>query len=152
MEYENSHLALSSLNLLWKSAKTCNCCQSRLWGTTLGRFGWGRLGFCSQAVIHSDKAQRWKGKAEGNRSNAVLTNEESWLGICECSSHTGSHIRMHTHFGIAERKSWQHVANVLERSAGCVYAFCCIVRVRVFVCWSGSGAVNVGTRSSGLRQ
>lgn len=77
MGYENSHLALSSPDLLWKPAKTGNCCQTRLWGSTYRRFGPGGRELCSQAVIQSDKAQRWNGRAEGNRSNGVLTNEES---------------------------------------------------------------------------
>lgn len=70
-----SHPASGSLNLFLKSGTTGNCCQGRRLGTTIGRFGRSRRGLCSQAVIQRDKAERWKGKAEGNRSNGVLTNE-----------------------------------------------------------------------------
>lgn len=79
MRHENSHLALRPPCLLWQPCeeKTGNCCQRRLWGSTYRRFGRGGRELCSQAVIQSDKAQRWNGRAEGNRSNGVLTNEES---------------------------------------------------------------------------
>ncbi len=114
--------ALSSLNVLWKSEETWNCCQARLRETKLERFGRGGQGLCSQAVIQSDRAQRWKGKDEGNRSNGVLTNEKSWLGICECSSHTDTHKRMHTHFGIARSKGWH--TEVKCRLCVCLFLFC----------------------------
>lgn len=145
--------ALSSLNLLWRFEETWNCRQARLWETTLERFGWGRLGLCSQAVIQSDRAQRWKGKGEGNRSNRGLTNEKSWLGIYECSSHTGE-TQTHAHtLWCREEKRLAH-CNVLQstgekwRLCICLFLFCpCLC-----VLYSGSGAVNVGTRSSGPRQ
>lgn len=143
--------ALSSLNLLWSFEKTWNCCQARLRETKLERFGWGRLRLCSQAVIQSDRAQRWKGKDEGNRSNRGLTNEKSWLGIYECSSHKDTQMHAHT-LWYSKEKCLAH-CNILPKHWREVQAVRMPVPIlSLCVLYSGSGAVNVGTRSSGPRQ